>query len=91
MDTEYGQVALVDNTLYQEIIDHRKKFYHMGAVNYNQLQRETISIVPPQELMPLFEADYANMKISFIYGSPKDFCQLMERMVELEAMFRNGL
>ena len=91
MDTEYGQVALVDNTLYQEIIDHRKKFYHMGAVNYNQLQRETISIVPPQELMPLFEADYANMKISFIYGSPKDFGQLMERMVELEARFRNGL
>ena len=91
MDTEYGQAALVDDTLYQEILDHRQKFYHVGAVDYNQLQRETISIVPPQELMPLFEADYADMKRSFIYGSPKDFGLLMERMVELEGRFRNGL
>ena len=90
MDTEYGQAALVDDALYQEIIDHRRKFYHVGAVDYNQLRRETICIVPPQELMPLFEADYANMKRSFIYGSPKDFGQLMERMAELEARFRNG-
>ena len=91
MDTEYGRAALTDNALYQEIINHRRKFYHVGAVDYNQLQRESISIVPPKELMPLYEADYADMRKSFIYGSAKDFGQLMARMVELEGRFRKGL
>ena len=89
MDTEYGRAALMDNALYQEIINHRRKFYHVGAVDYNQLQRESISIVPPKELMPLYEADYADMRKSFIYDSSKDFGQLMARMAELEGRFRN--
>ena len=89
MDTEYGRAALMDNVLYQDIINHRRKFYHVGAVDYDQLQRESISIVPPKELMPLYEADYADMRKSFIYDSPKDFEQLMARMVELEGRFRN--
>ena len=91
MDTEYGRAALMDNALYQEIINHRRKFYHVGAVDYNQLQRESISIVPPKELMPLYEADYADMRKSFIYDSSKDFGQLMARMVELEGRFRKGV
>lgn len=91
MDTDYGKEALMDNVLYQEIINHRRKFYHVGAVDYDQLQRETISIVPPKELMPQYEADYADMRKSFIYDSPKDFGELMARMVELEGRFRNGL
>lgn len=90
MDTEYGRAALMDNVLYQEIISHRRKFYHVGAVDYDQLQRESIRIVPPKELMSLYEADYADMRKSFIYGSSKDFSQLMARMVELEGRFRNA-
>lgn len=90
MDTEYGWAALMDDVLYQEIINHRRKFYHVGAVDYDQLQRETISIVPPKELMPQYEADYADMRKSFIYDSPKDFGELMARMVELEGRFRCG-
>ena len=54
----------------------------MGAVDYNQLQRELISIVPPKELISLYESDYADMRKSFIYDSSKDFGQLMSRMVE---------
>ncbi len=91
MDTDYGREALMDDVLYQEIINHRRKFYHVGAVDYDQLQRETISIVPPEELMSLYEADYADMRKSFIYDNPKDFDELMARMVELEGRFRNGL
>ena len=34
MDTEYGRAALMDNALYQEIINHRRKFYHVGVVDY---------------------------------------------------------
>ena len=47
--------------------------------------------MPPKELMPLYEADYADMRKSFIYDSSKDFGQLMARMAELEGRFRNGL
>ena len=35
MDTNYGKAALEDTSLYQAIVEHRRKFYHLGYVNYD--------------------------------------------------------
>ena len=35
MDTNYGKAALEDTALYQAIVEHRRKFYHLGYVNYD--------------------------------------------------------
>lgn len=35
MNTDYGKAALEDTALYQAIVEHRRKFYHLGyAANY---------------------------------------------------------
>ena len=38
--------------------------------------------------MPSYEADYNEMKESFIYGDPLDFEELMEKIKILQERFR---
>lgn len=68
MQTPYAAKALDDITLYHEIVEHRRKFYHVGYVDYDKEIPANIQIVPSDELMSAYEADYNEMKESFIYG-----------------------
>ncbi len=88
MDTEYGRVALADAALYRAIVEHRRKFYHMGSVDYSLDMPDRITFCPQGELLERFRTDYENMKRSFIYGSPLPFDALIERIVDLQARFR---
>ena len=65
------------------------KFYHVGYVDYNKDLPQSIKIVPSDELMASYEADYNEMRKSFIYGDSLDFAALMERMEKLQGRFRN--
>lgn len=42
--------ALADEPLYHKIIEHRKKFYHIGTVDYRLDEREYVRICPPAGL-----------------------------------------
>lgn len=88
MQTPYGEMALKDTALYHEIVEHRRKFYHVGYVDYDKELPANIQIVPNEELMPSYEADYNEMKESFIYGDPLDFEELMEKIKILQERFR---
>ena len=88
MQTPYCEMALQDVTLYHEIVEHRRKFYHVGYVDYDMDLPANIQIVPDEELMPSFEADYKAMKKSFIYGKALDFDVLIERLKTLQDRFR---
>lgn len=46
-----------------------------------------IQIVPSEALMSSFEADYNEMRKSFIYGQSLDFSDLMARIKELQERF----
>ena len=39
-------------------------------------------------LLPSYEADYNEVRSSFIYGESLDFSALMKRMAELQERFR---
>ena len=88
MQTPYAAKALGDITLYHEIVEHRRKFYHVGYVDYDKELPANIQIVPSEELKSAYEADYNEMKESFIYGQALDFGDLMERIKNLQGMFR---
>lgn len=88
MQTPYVEMALNDAALYQDIVEHRRKFYHVGYVDYDMELPDNIQIVPSEELMPAYEADYNEMKASFIYGQPLDFKDLMSRIESLQERFR---
>ena len=86
--TPYAEMALGDATLYHEIVEHRRKFYHVGSVDYDKELPAHIQFVPNDELMPAYEADYNEMKESFIYGKPLGFEELIEKIKSLQVRFR---
>ena len=88
MQTPYAETALKDSVLYHEIVEHRRKFYHVGYVDYDKLLPANIQIVPSEKLMPAYEADYNEMRESFIYGEALDFKELMEKITSLQKLFR---
>lgn len=88
MQTPYAEMALNDSVLYREIVEHRRKFYHVGYVDYDKELPSNIQIVPCEELMSAYEADYNEMKESFIYGQPLTFGELMEKITNLQEQFR---
>ena len=88
MHTPYAEMALKDVTLYTEIVEHRRKFYHVGYVDYDKELPANIQIVPDEELMIAYEADYNEMKESFIYGQPLNFGELIEKIKILQERFR---
>ena len=87
MDTAYAKSALQDISLYTEIVDHRRKFYHVGGVDYSLDMPDKISFCPVGEIKNKFRNDYENMKSSFIYGNPLDFDALINRLEELQKRF----
>lgn len=84
MDTDYGTAALNDIELYNSIIEHRRTYYALKYVDYDQLSRETISFIPPDNELDKWRNDYADMQEYFIYGNTMDFDSLMARMRELQ-------
>lgn len=90
MDTEYGRAALKDTKLYREIVEHRKKFYHVGGVDYSLDLPERIVFCPTGEVRERLRADYENMRSSFIYGEALEFDELMGRIEALQGRFRTS-
>ena len=86
--TPYIDSALNNKTLYCNIVEHRKKFYHVGYVDYNKELPQNIQIVPDDKWIALFKADYNKMRESFIYGNTIDFDKLIEKLSEIQNRFR---
>ena len=77
--TDYMDKALNDSTLYHDIVEHRKKFYHVGYVDYDKELPESITIVPSEELVPKYEVDYNDMRSSRLIGAIQVFPTIRER------------
>ena len=80
MDTEFGMSALSDLELYSKIVEHRRKFYHVGYADYDKDYPERIDFLPPERCMVAWKADYAEMMEHFVYGKRLTFEQLLERI-----------
>lgn len=89
MRTPYLGMALKDAKLYHEIVEHRRKFYHLGYVDYDKDLPENIQIVPDDIWMSSYEADYNEMRKSFIYGPSLNFDELMGRIKILQEQIRS--
>ena len=88
MHTPYAEIALNDFVLYHEIVEHRRKFYHVDYVDYDKELPASIQIVPSDKLMSAYEVDYNEMKESFIYGQSLTFADMMKRIRTLQELFR---
>ena len=89
MDTEFGQKALNDGKLFKAIVEHRRRFYHLGYVDYDKDYPAKIDFIPQNKVMNAYRLDYeSNMVDGYTYGEAKSFDELMKRMEKLLQDFR---
>jgi hypothetical protein len=88
MDTPVGKEVLNDAELYKAVIEHRRKFIGLKDFDYSTLMPQTISFVPPKEVIAYWEEDYKSMQSAMIYGKSLPFDKLIERITELNERFR---
>lgn len=89
MDTDYGKAALSDADLYRAVVEHRRRFYHLGYVNYDLDYPPHVAFVPQGRTLDAYRKDYEdNMVDGYIYGNAVTFDYLMERIGELQKRFR---
>lgn len=89
MDTTFAFLALDDMQLYYRIIEHRRRFYHVGGVNYDLNQPSTISFCPTGEVLNKMRADYEAMMTTMIYGNRLPYDTLIGRLAILQSRFNS--
>ena len=90
MDTEFAREALENKALYETIVEHRRTYYGLKYVDYDQLAPHRIEFLPPRGELEHWREDYAEMQHHFIFGETMGFDELMIRMLELQSRFRNA-
>ena len=83
--TPYFQKALSDNNLYNTIVAHRDKFSHLGGVDYLKHEPQFINIIPPENVLSLWEKDYTEMSESMIYGEKLSFNELIGNIKQVNS------
>ena len=73
----------------EKLVQHRRKFYHVGYADYDKDYRERISFLPPESCIEAWRADYDELLMHFVYGNKLSFDELLERVSELNKRF-NG-
>lgn len=90
MRTPFATQALEDKDLYTRIVEHRRKFYHVGYADYDKDYSPYITICPPDHCMKAWSEDYTALLQSFVYGDKIPFDKLMDDIHQLELMFRKS-
>ncbi|MBF0649242.1 nucleotidyl transferase AbiEii/AbiGii toxin family protein [Dysgonomonas sp. GY75] len=80
MNTQIAEEALTDESLYRSIIEHRRVFIGLKDFDYSTLLPKSIRIVPPADIMAVWQKDYATMRETMIYGESLPFEDLIEKI-----------
>ena len=87
--TPYFQKALSNKELYNTIVVHREKFSRLANVDYTKHAPKYIRIVPPENVLLLWEDDYERMKNSMVYGEKISFNELIIRITNIQKIINN--
>ena len=82
--TPYFENTLANKKLYSTIVAHRARFSHLGGVDYSKHAPEYIKIVPPENLLSLWEKDYHEMVENMIYGEKLPFNKMIDRIISIQ-------
>lgn len=87
MDTEHGKEALKDSSLFDEIVEHRKKITPLRDMDYSHHKKGFLQIIPPEWLLKDWEKDYKTMQEHMIAGDSLKWEELITRIKELQKRF----
>jgi len=83
LNRDYAVKAIHDKNLYETIVKHRHKFFHMGGIDYNLLQPQTVNPIPIPEFIDAWRNDYNTMREQLIYGEAPSFDLMIETIKDL--------
>jgi hypothetical protein len=89
--TEYADKAIADRELYKSIVAHRERFSKLGGVDYALHFPPNLNPIPPVELMPEWERDYAEVQGQMIAGESIPFDVLMQELKRIIEIINNSL
>lgn len=81
LNSEYGQAALKNTTLFESIIAHRKVLTPMKTTDYETLTVQRLNIIPPGDQLENYKSDYKEMQSNMIHGESLDFDTLLEKII----------
>lgn len=81
--------ALADTELYDSLVQHRSVFNAVRGIDYSGHTRDRLTIIPPENLLPLWEEDYQFMRDQFIYGEAPDWPDLLKALENIQEKLRN--
>ncbi|GHV68851.1 nucleotidyltransferase [Bacteroidia bacterium] len=89
MDTPIAAEALANKDLYNSVVEHRRVFVGLKGFDYDTLAPKKINIVPPENVIDLWRADYENMQGTMIYGDSLPFNKLIDKIQQLNEQVNN--
>ncbi|WP_109438540.1 nucleotidyl transferase AbiEii/AbiGii toxin family protein [Aquimarina sp. AU119] len=81
LNSEYGQAALKNTSLFKSIIVHRSVLTPMKTIDYEGLTMHNLNIIPPEEHLENYKSDYKEMQNSMIHGESLDFDVLLKNII----------
>ena len=85
---DFAKSAIGNDELWETIRHHRETYTSVTGVDYTPDVRKRIQLVPSEEIIDVWSADYEAMKEAMIYGSKPTFEELMKAMKELQEVVR---
>ncbi len=83
---DIGRAALADRELLEDVVRHKKVFFHAGYANYDQCLDGRLRLVPDDDQLPGPQADYDAMRAAAIIADDAPaFDALVEQVRILEA------
>ena len=83
---DIGQAALADRALLEDVVRHKKVFFHAGYANYDRCLDGRLRLVPDDDQLPGLQADYDAMRAAAIVADDAPgFDALVEEIRTLEA------
>lgn len=89
MNTNYSETALSNQKLFQEIIEHRKRFTPVRGIDYANHIPSRISFIPPDSIIKEWKTDYETMQEFMIYKDSLPFGRLIDRLMQLNQKINN--
>ncbi|MDR1653905.1 MAG: nucleotidyl transferase AbiEii/AbiGii toxin family protein [Prevotellaceae bacterium] len=82
-DAGIAEKALADKDLFGNIVEHRRIFIGLKDFDYNTLNPATINIIPPENVIAVWQRDYETMRETMIYGESLSFGKLIDKIKQL--------
>lgn len=83
MNSPVVDEALQESEMYNSVLEHRRIFIGLKDFDYNTLVPQMIKIIPPENVIDLWEADYETMRRTMIYGESLPFDKLINKIKQL--------